>query len=507
MQGAIDKVAVRFGDVVDAATTEISEIASEMKSFALSAVGLDDSEEDHEEPEVRQHIQTAATTSTAFSSASSKQISQFCQKYPSARVAPKVEELEQLWEKCSTMAPSAVASCLYEQLSYTDGEFEWQPRLRVLHVLSHFHGKGTVGKEIASSVAQQGGGLLQHLVQVQQCREKASRVVVLLLGKAAAIEAGVEFPLPPEKQEESADVAEAKAKAKPKPKPKPKAPEPDLMDFSEPSPPSAAPASTQKGGGADLDLMSMGGGPVIASGGLADLNLLCAPAAASAEPASTALADLNLLGAPAATSAAPVADAAFDPSAASAGNLGAGRGSSPYGQSGLGGGLGFGQPAGLAALGSQPAPVATGLAALGQASPYPSMSTASGMGAGACGQTSFGPGAQPSMASSGAGGWMGSSLAGQKLAPGPQMPQMPRSSPTTGVGGFPAMKGMGVTTAANFTWPPALGSNQSSKSPGGGGAKAAPKAYIPSAGELTPLHKDNSQDPFSFVNELTGLSK
>lgn len=511
MQSALDGVALRFGDVVEAATQEITEIATEVKSFALAAVGLDDSdEESREEPEVRQRIQSDAASSQPKSEVG-KTISGFCEKYPISRVAPKAAELEQLWAKCKAMTPSAVANALYDQLSYNDGEFEWQPRLRVLYVLAHFYKKGDAGKEIATAVAQQGGGLLQHLVQVHQCKEKASRVVLQLMGKAAALEAGAELPLPPEQEEEP----EPAPKPKPKPKPKAKMQEPSLLDMGEP-PPTQAPPQQQSGGGGDLDLLAIGPDPFVADSGPADLNLL-GTAKASTVDAGGVLDVLGGLSMPSA--AASSSKTSFDVGTRGLGAGGLGAGFSPPSRA-VDGGRGanvqaaFGLPsAGFAALSSQATPAATGLACLSQAAPFGGLG---GMGAmGAMGTA----GGSPSLGSTPSNPWgslQSSSPAGQ-LTPGPQMPSRGggwgtsslQSAPPTGklapgpqmpssAGGGPMM---GLGSAANFSWPPVGHQAPAVKAQ----AKPSPSYTLPAAGELTPLHTTSGQDPFSFVNDLTGL--
>ena len=83
----MDNVALSLGDVIDAATQDLSEMASDFKSFVASAVGL---EEDEEALETQRQVAELKKKVESCSPRSRQQaaeaISEFCQKYPAARV-------------------------------------------------------------------------------------------------------------------------------------------------------------------------------------------------------------------------------------------------------------------------------------------------------------------------------------------------------------------------------------------------------------------------------------
>jgi len=111
----------------------------------------------------------------------SRILAAFCVDYPATRVVPTHSELEGLWDSCQKLNPNAVAEAVSEQLSWSSGDLEWQPRLRALHALEHFHTKGELAAEMIGSVLHQANGLLQHLTQVPQCCAKASQLILTLM--------------------------------------------------------------------------------------------------------------------------------------------------------------------------------------------------------------------------------------------------------------------------------------------------------------------------------------
>lgn len=107
-------------------------------------------------------------------------VNDFCSNYVT-RVAPRQEELDTFWEGCARLPPAALIVPLCRQLSWTTGSSEWQPRLRVLHLLEFFLGKGVLGRDIAIEVFIQSSSILAHLAtEVPQCKEKSERVVDLI---------------------------------------------------------------------------------------------------------------------------------------------------------------------------------------------------------------------------------------------------------------------------------------------------------------------------------------
>jgi len=111
----------------------------------------------------------------------SRILATFCVDYPATRVLPMHSELEGLWDSCQKLNPNAVAEAVSEQLSWSSGDLDWQPRLRALHALEHFHAKGEMAVEVVGLVLNQANGLLQHLTQVPQCGAKASQLILTLM--------------------------------------------------------------------------------------------------------------------------------------------------------------------------------------------------------------------------------------------------------------------------------------------------------------------------------------
>eukprot|EP00434_Breviolum_minutum_P008250 symbB.v1.2.007279.t1/scaffold438.1/size205425/7 len=185
VSSALDNVALSLGDVIDAATQDMAEMASDFKTFVASAVGL---EEEDQDEEAEQQKAAAMKKSIANVSPRSRQeassaISDFCQKYPAARVRPNSQELDKLWSKIGELKPIALTSAFYDELSFTNGDTSWQPRLRVLYAVEFLYKKDGIGKEVAMSLLGQAKGIIHHLTEVQQCAEKATEVIKLVSGK------------------------------------------------------------------------------------------------------------------------------------------------------------------------------------------------------------------------------------------------------------------------------------------------------------------------------------
>lgn len=265
VQSAIDNVALRVGDVFDAATQDVSEMASDFKTFVSSTMGLEDDSDQELEESKREVSYPPEQRSEAL-----EIVSRFCEKYPATRVAPNEAELQRFWTSCSVLHYSAVSSAIYEQLSFNNGDFSWQPRLRALYAIDYlYRSAGQGGRDITASVMQSAGPLIQHLsLEVPQCREKASQVIITLSGKA-------EQPAPPpppapSSSETASSSAPSTAKAA------------DLLDVTVPvvPAPSASASSSSRPAVAPVDLLS--------AGDLAPTTQATAPAPAPS--------DLNLLG-------------------------------------------------------------------------------------------------------------------------------------------------------------------------------------------------------------------
>jgi len=273
VSSALDNVALSLGDVIDAATQDMAEMASDFKTFVASAVGLEEEDQDEEAEQQKAAAmkKTIANVSPRSRQEASSAISDFCQKYPAARVRPNSQELDKLWSKIGELKPIALTSAFYDELSFTNGDTSWQPRLRVLYAVEYLYKKDGIGKEVAMSLLGQAKGIIHHLTEVQQCAEKATEVIKLVSGKT-------------KKKEDDgakADDEDAAEKEKPIAKPAKAAPAPDLLDMSDPPPaPTPAPAPSLS----DVDLL----GPVTTSTSTPstslpqDLDLLSPPVKAPA---------------------------------------------------------------------------------------------------------------------------------------------------------------------------------------------------------------------------------
>ncbi|CAE7521565.1 sqd, partial [Symbiodinium pilosum] len=247
VSSALDNVALSLGDVLDAATQDLSEMAGDIKSFVASAVGMEETEDDPEQQRAAATKKVMESVSPRSRQEAASAISDFCQKYPAARVRPNTQELEKLWAAICSLKPVALNSAFYEELSFTNGDTSWQPRLRVLYAVEYLFRKEGMGKEVAVSVFHQARSLIFHLTEVQQCAEKAQEVIKLLTTRK-------------EVQEEAKAKPAAKAAA-----PAKKTEAPDLLDMSAPvasSAPAAAPAPAPS---LDVDLLGEPVAPVAPS--------------------------------------------------------------------------------------------------------------------------------------------------------------------------------------------------------------------------------------------------
>jgi len=172
-------------------------------------------------------------------------VAEFCNSYPATRVVPNNVDLHVLWAGCRVLPPKPVADAIYEQLSFSAGDGDWQPRLRALYALEFFHLQGGRGEDIARTTLSSAKPLLLHLVTVPQCCKKAEQVIAVLTGSKLA-EATTD-------SKDSGAVAnnEGKIPAKVLPKGKTCTKAPDLLDM----PPSVAkPVSVDETTGDLLDM-------------------------------------------------------------------------------------------------------------------------------------------------------------------------------------------------------------------------------------------------------------
>eukprot|EP00930_Biecheleria_cincta_P033289 TRINITY_DN23053_c0_g1_i1.p1 TRINITY_DN23053_c0_g1~~TRINITY_DN23053_c0_g1_i1.p1 ORF type:complete len:587 (-),score=91.47 TRINITY_DN23053_c0_g1_i1:297-2057(-) len=474
---ALDEVALRFGDVIDAAGQDFSDMAADFKSFMASAVGLD--EEEEEESDAQQRQAAAMKTNLEKVSPRSRQecqrlIEDFCHKYPAARVRPNSVELEKLWVGCSVLKATALVSALYDQLRFSNGDTSWQPRLRILYALDCFYRKGGPGREVALGVFFQAKGIIQHLVDVQQCAEKAFEVTQLMTGKIKVEEVA-----------DSTSTAQAESSAKVEKKETAL----DLLDMSElaptTTPATAPPAVATAAGTADLDLLGGSVAAALAPALPQDTDLLgqsAAPASASSQPRTVAAS----------------ADA-FDPNAKPATNLSLFGGPPAFGNAtGFGGnqgmqgmGLGLlGAPGAGQGLGSSP----TSSGSLGSSSMNLMSSTPMSMGSTPMNLIGSTPIA--SMASAPMG--MASAPMGTALIGGAPYASLGGSAS----GGYASAGAASGTARGSLAGrpKPSLGIVASASN---GSAYGAP--YIPD--QLTPSSATAPEDPFAFVTDLTGLGQ
>jgi len=450
VDSAFDNVALRFGDVIDAAKQDMNDIATDISSFVASAIGFDEDEEDiGPGQESRKQAEVVKKTLEKASPRSRQEavavLSDFCEKYPASRVRPNSADLEKLWGKVSTLKAAALISATYDQLSFANGDTSWQPRLRALYAIEFFFKRGGLGKEVAVGVYNQARSIIQHLVEVQQCADKAFEVTQLLTGKIKVADPGAEA-------DDEGRGRAAKAKAEPK-----KEATPDLLDMAD-----AVTCEPPASGSLDL----LGASPVAKTS--QDLDLFGSPPAVSvpvpAASSTTAATDVFNPNQPAAAPSA--AFPAFDLMAPSTGMPSALRSAMPSAfPSALPSALpsaappsaGFGGVMGMPPMGQgfgAPADPFGGMAGLGSLS-------AIGAGMGPAG--AFG-------SSSGFGGYGGAtaSMAGSTARQPPPALNMP-----------------------------AYDSNSPSKG----------MPYIPAPKDLTPVNSAAPQDPFAFVGDIVGDAK
>eukprot|EP00913_Durusdinium_trenchii_P023149 g21730.t1 len=92
-------------------------------------------------------------------------ISDFCE----------VAEMEEVWSHCCGLPIGNVSDSLAQSLD-VDEAFEWQPRLRILHLLQHLQQKGGAAELVAEEVLVKAAGILQHLAE-EDCNAALPNVV------------------------------------------------------------------------------------------------------------------------------------------------------------------------------------------------------------------------------------------------------------------------------------------------------------------------------------------
>lgn len=104
-------------------------------------------------------------------------ISDFCEVYSATRAVPTRAEMEEVWSHCCGLPIGNVSDSLAQSLD-VDEAFEWQPRLRILHLLQHLQQKGGAAELVAEEVLVKAAGILQHLAEeVPQCQPMARQLL------------------------------------------------------------------------------------------------------------------------------------------------------------------------------------------------------------------------------------------------------------------------------------------------------------------------------------------
>lgn len=158
---------------------DMSEMATDIETFVSASVFDQEKDLENQGKAAQSHEPPVSPRQKAESI---QVVSEFCEKYPAVRVVPNEVDLDVFWAKCSVLHPKPIADAIYDQLSFSGGDNEWQPRLRALYALEHLHHKGGMGKDVTRIVMHSAKGLLQHLVEVEKCSAKAQQVIATLRG-------------------------------------------------------------------------------------------------------------------------------------------------------------------------------------------------------------------------------------------------------------------------------------------------------------------------------------
>jgi hypothetical protein len=118
--------------------------------------------------------------SRIVSSTGADLIAAFCDNCPATRVEPAASELQALAEACTHASCSGLVSAFREQLSWSSGRSEWQPRARALRALEYFNAQNGPTRIVAQKTVRESGDILRHLAaEVPQCRDRAARLLAL----------------------------------------------------------------------------------------------------------------------------------------------------------------------------------------------------------------------------------------------------------------------------------------------------------------------------------------
>jgi len=95
----------------------------------------------------------------------------------STRVVPTVSQLDYFCDRVSGLKANEVVSEIQGQLSYSSGNAQWQPRLRVLHGIAALHENGM--GVLFTKILKETEDLITVLVKVEECKEIAEKVLEL----------------------------------------------------------------------------------------------------------------------------------------------------------------------------------------------------------------------------------------------------------------------------------------------------------------------------------------
>eukprot|EP00443_Scrippsiella_acuminata_P017818 CAMPEP_0115213054 /NCGR_PEP_ID=MMETSP0270-20121206/23600_1 /TAXON_ID=71861 /ORGANISM="Scrippsiella trochoidea, Strain CCMP3099" /LENGTH=242 /DNA_ID=CAMNT_0002626799 /DNA_START=43 /DNA_END=774 /DNA_ORIENTATION=+ len=105
-------------------------------------------------------------------------VAAFCERCPAAGVKPSAMELQALADTCAPLPCSSVVAAFREQLSWSGGFSEWQPRARALHGLRYFSAQDGSVRIVAQRTIRETERILKHFVaEVPQCRELAMQLL------------------------------------------------------------------------------------------------------------------------------------------------------------------------------------------------------------------------------------------------------------------------------------------------------------------------------------------
>jgi len=105
-------------------------------------------------------------------------VQNFCRRY--TRVVPSELELCNLAAGCAILPQDVVAGAFCKMLSWSSGDLEWQPRLRVLHALKHIAAHSEDGPNIVKLAVRDTTQILWHLRdEIPECSDLAEQVLTI----------------------------------------------------------------------------------------------------------------------------------------------------------------------------------------------------------------------------------------------------------------------------------------------------------------------------------------